>query len=76
MGGPIVMPNDGQRPLFDVSTKRDGTPAFLIGITTSSDPLHAVKERHATSPREYVPTVCGAVATIAREWGEFVRGNE
>jgi hypothetical protein len=70
------MPNEGQAPLFVVSTKREGAPAFLIGITTSSDPLHAVKDRHATSPRECVPTVCGAVATIAREWGEFVRGNE
>lgn len=37
--------------------------------------LHAVKERYRSSPREHAPTVCGTVATIARDWGEFVRGN-
>lgn len=76
MSEPIVMENEGQDPLFDVSPKRDGAPSFLVGISTSSDPLHAIKQRHADSAREYVPTVCGMRGTIAREWGEFVRGNE
>lgn len=50
--------------------------AFAIGISTSSDPLHAVRARRLGGPRDWAPTVCGAKSTIARKWGEFVRGNE
>src|SRR5688572_18924757 len=49
-----------------------GTP-FLIGIGTSSGPLHAVETRHWNSTRRHVPTVCGKPAIIARDWGGFAR---
>lgn len=76
MPEPIVMPNEDQEPLFELSTKREGAPEFLIGIGHSSGPLHAIAQRFAAIQRSHVGTVCGTMASIARSWGEFVRGNE
>lgn len=50
--------------------------SFGIGISTSSDPLHAVRARRLNGPRDWAPTVCGTKSTVASQWGEFVRGNE
>lgn len=65
------MENEGHEPA-PVSTAK-----FLIGLGNSAPwPLHAVREKHSTSARAHVPTVCGTIATLARTRGEFVRGNE
>lgn len=71
---PIVMPNEGDVPLFDLKLKRDGAPEFAIGINSSSRHLHAVKPRENADA--WMSTLCGNLATIAPLWGEFVRGNE
>lgn len=65
---------DPQLPLIEDAPIT--TVKFLIGTGGSSDGLHAVKERHHTSPRSHVPSVCGPFVTIAKKWGEFIRGNE
>jgi hypothetical protein len=58
----------------DLPEELVGTP-FLVGIGTSSGPLHAVEARHWTNTRRQVPTVCGKPAIIARDWGGFARGT-
>lgn len=60
--------------LFDLKLEKDGAPKFLIGITSSSQPLHAVRSRD--NPDSWVPALCGGITTIAPTWGEFSRGNE
>lgn len=58
---------------------------FVIGI--GGGPLHAIEHKNAlwavrhgdtgSRPRVHVTTACDlAVAVVAREWGEFRRGNE
>ena len=71
MSEPIVMENEGHEPAPASPVK------FLIGLGNPAPwPLHAVREKHSTSARSHVPTVCGTIATLARNRGEFVRGNE
>lgn len=52
------------------------TQPYRIGI--GGDLLHAVTAEHAALPPQWrhVGTPCGVSVVVAREWGEFRRGND
>ncbi|MFJ8961518.1 hypothetical protein ACIRG5_19225 [Lentzea sp. NPDC102401] len=60
--------------LFDLTLEKPGAPKFSIGISSSSQPLHAV--RPPDSPETWVSALCGGIAAIVPTWGEFSRSND